>query len=147
MRTPSLIIVVFSLCFLSACSETEITEPAITETSGGPGDWPANAQTDQGNFNVTVSPEGGEIERNKHFSLTVTVDANNGATGDVDVVVDADMPAHQHGMNTKPEIFPAGDSQYRVEGMAFHMSGDWVITVDVTREGTTERASIPISVD
>lgn len=133
------------LWFLAACSEIEtIPEtPLASETSG----WPSTRSTDQGNFDVSIQPEGGEIERNKHFSLDVTVTAKNGENGDIQVVVDADMPAHQHGMNTKPEIFASGATKYRVEGMVFHMSGDWVITVDVTRGGKTERASFPVSVE
>ena len=57
------------------------------------------------------------------------------------------MPAHQHGMNTKPELTDKGDGKYKVDGMLFHMSGDWVIFVDVTRGEATERASFPVLVE
>lgn len=133
------------LFLLAGCSEVE-TIPEISlasETSG----WPSTQSTAQGGFDVTIQPEGGAIERNKHFSLDVTLTAKNSDAGDLQVVVDADMPAHQHGMNTKPEIFAKGAAKYRVEGMVFHMSGDWVITVDVTQGSKTERASFPVSVE
>ena len=47
----------------------------------------------------------------------------------------------------KPEVVAQGSLQYRVEGMVFHMSGDWVIMVDVARDGKTERAAFPVSVE
>ena len=132
-----------SLCLLSACGrETETDSPPPP----GPSGWPATQATDKGSFEATIKPTVEEITRNDHFSLDVTVTAKKGE-GDIKVVVDADMPAHQHGMNTKPETSAKGDGKYRVDGMALHMAGDWVITVDVTRGSATERATFPVSVE
>ena len=77
----------------------------------------------------------------------MTVEAKSGKTENLSVLVDADMPAHKHGMNTKPETISKSSTSYRVDGMALHMAGDWVITVDVTRDGNTERATFPVSVE
>ena len=148
MRAFSIALVTFSLFGLTACSRSDDSEKLTVSPSGASSTgWPLTSPTEGGNFEVKVQKDGGEIERNKHFSLDVTVAAKSGELGDVKVVVDADMPAHRHGMNTKPETSAKGTGQYRVDGMVFHMSGDWVITVDVTRGSDTERASFPVSIE
>jgi len=49
---------------------------------------------------------------------------------------DADMPAHKHGMITKPEITWSEDDGWWVHGMIFHMPGAWVMSVNAqTTEG------------
>ncbi len=109
--------------------------------------WPAKRKTDRGNFTVTVQPEGGAISKGKHFALDVALDPAPGAATVTAVAVDADMPAHRHGMNTKPEVTPAGERRYRAAGMLFHMQGEWEISVEVTAGGTVERASFPVSAE
>ena len=146
---PSLIAITTNLLLLVACGNREDAPPTKAGPSASTASsvWPSTLPTDRGTFEVTVSPKGGKIERNKHFSLDVSLVAKTGDTKNVAIVVDADMPAHRHGMNTKPEITAEGPDHYRIDGMVFHMAGDWVITVDVVREGTTERASFPVSVE
>ena len=39
--------------------------------------------------------------------------------------LDADMPAHRHGMNYRPGVTPLGGGRYRAEGLLFHMPGSW----------------------
>lgn len=45
------------------------------------------------------------------------------------IVVDAWMPAHQHGMNYEPEIESLGEGQYAVSNMVYHMPGLWQLKV------------------
>lgn len=142
------------LCLLSCLllpgcggGDSSVTEAPVSENAGGLQAWPATRSTEQGGFTVTLEPEGGAIGHNRHFALDVSVQARDSQSGDVVVRVDADMPAHRHGMNTKPEVSPLGGSRFRVEGMLFHMIGDWVITVDVSRGSSTDRATFPVSVE
>ncbi len=57
--------------------------------------------------------------------------------------VDAYMPEHRHGMNYKTEVISTGPQRYRVEGLMFHMPGQWEYIFELrTGEGahaTTER--------
>ena len=46
-----------------------------------------------------------------------------------DVVVDAWMPAHQHGMNYEPEIEVLGEGRFAVTNMVYHMPGLWQLKV------------------
>lgn len=42
------------------------------------------------------------------------------------------MPAHNHGLPTDPAITQyLGNGDYRVEGLRFHMQGDWVMKVSI----------------
>lgn len=96
---------------------------------------------------VTIRPESGSIVRNEHFSVEVLLEPGAGAGKPVSVLVDADMPAHRHGMNTKPEIVHEGGNRYRAKGMLFHMAGEWLITVEVSAGTTQERVSFPVLIE
>ena len=62
------------------------------------------------------------------------------------VVVDADMPAHRHGMNyrTRVEALPGG--VFRAHGLMFHMPGTWRVIFDVPLEGRTLRLTRELEV-
>ena len=109
--------------------------------------WPDTRKTTGGSFSITLNPTGGEIAENKHFSLDLHVKSTVTTAGVLEVKVDADMPAHGHGMNTQPEVVAGKEGDYRVDGMLFHMAGEWVITVEVGRQGKMERASFPVQIE
>lgn len=131
---------------LSACGKKPDSESA-TSTPPSITSWPATQDTDGGNFSVIIEPTHGDIARNQHFSLNISIPGDADSKGDPELIVDADMPAHRHGMNTQAETRKTGDGRYQADGMLFHMSGDWVITVDVSTGGNSERASFPVRID
>jgi len=52
--------------------------------------------------------------------------------GDVrEIVVDATMPAHGHGMNYRPSIDPLGAGRFRFTGLMLHMPGTWRLSFDL----------------
>jgi hypothetical protein len=51
------------------------------------------------------------------------------------LAVDAQMPAHRHGMNYQPVIADKGDGVYEARGFLFHMPGRWDIMLTVTAAG------------
>lgn len=61
----------------------------------------------------------------------------------------ARMPAHNHGMVTKPKISLKEESKvggakvYRVDGVMLHMPGDWVLEFDVTGK----QLSVPVRIN
>lgn len=65
------------------------------------------------------------------FSMQVQVCADNVST----LSVDATMPAHQHGMNYTPQITTLGDGLFQIDGMVFHMPGEWEIRVSADHDG------------
>ena len=63
---------------------------------------------------------------------------------DLQVQVDARMPAHFHGMNRTPKLTRQADGSFTAEGLLFHMPGHWELTFDISRGGKTERAQVDI---
>jgi hypothetical protein len=81
----------------------------------------------------------------RHFEIDFAVCGaalRSGAT----IAIDADMPAHRHGMNyrTRVETLPGG--VYRAHGLMFHMPGTWRVIFDLPLEGRTLRVTREIEV-
>ncbi len=89
-------------------------------------------------FSIAWLPEPAPIPRDRHFALLLRVCSPQAwaLTG-----VDADMPAHRHGMNYRTTLRPLGEGLWRAEGLMFHMSGRWRLLLDVQREGRRLRVS------
>jgi len=49
--------------------------------------------------------------------------------------IDADMPAHGHGMNYQPELVANNSNHYQAKGLLFHMPGEWQWTLKVRSGG------------
>ena len=73
------------------------------------------------------------------FALEVTVCPRAPGRAAAALGVDARMPAHGHGMNYKPSVKPAGDGRFRVEGLMFHMPGQWELVFELRESGRVER--------
>ena len=100
--------------------------------------------TSEGNFRVSYSPQPDPIPLNEHFGALITIEPLTGVNPPQQVIVDANMPAHGHGINTIPTLKVIDAERFSVEGLLFHMKGDWELTVDVVDGPIKERASFPI---
>ena len=89
-------------------------------------------------------PEAG-IPLNQFFSLAVQVLDEQDLS--CEVRVDADMPAHGHGMIVAPTCVMSENGRWQVDGMKFHMPGDWEIYVDLVRGEQTERHVFPVTLE
>ncbi len=67
----------------------------------------------------------------RHFALDVQVCDRGGVSVAQLTKADASMPAHKHGMNYRPTIKPLGDGRFRIDGMMFHMAGQWQLAFEV----------------
>ncbi|MBL8331403.1 MAG: hypothetical protein JNJ71_21385 [Rubrivivax sp.] len=76
----------------------------------------------------------------RHFELDVVV-CGAQPTG---LRVDADMPAHRHGMNYRASVQQASLGRYRAAGLLFHMPGRWRLIFDLDLAGQRLRLSDPI---
>ena len=54
-----------------------------------------------------------------------------GAVGEI--VLDAQMPAHGHGMNYRPTVTSTGPGRFRAVGLMLHMAGTWRLTFDLVQ--------------
>ena len=75
----------------------------------------------------------------RHFSLDIVVCARGGASLPLALRVDADMPAHRHGMNYRPTVRALGDGRYRADGLLLHMAGRWRLLFELTADGRLDR--------
>jgi hypothetical protein len=87
-----------------------------------------------------------KIPVNQIHSWKLIVNTNEGIpVTHAQIKVDGDMPAHGHGMPTKPmvtkEINPG---IYLVEGMKFSMPGHWVIKFFIRTETETDAVTFDI---
>jgi len=127
-------------------------------TSDGPAVEPPSAAAPAGHeltshagtWRVVYRTRPEAIPLNEPFGLTVWVlDPQPGGAprADVKLVVDAGMPQHMHGMNRVPTLSPRDDGGFDVDGLLFHMPGEWTLTFDVERGGITERAECVVELE
>ncbi|MEL6182834.1 MAG: FixH family protein [Myxococcota bacterium] len=96
-------------------------------------------------YSVTLTPNPNPPPMNTIFTVEAKVMDRKGnapLTG-AKVKVDATMPAHRHGMMTRPTHTEVGDGVYRSEGMKLHMPGEWVYRVDIETKDGEDHVMIP----
>ncbi len=60
-------------------------------------------------------------------------------------VVSGGMPIHDHGLPTEPRVTrELGDGNYLLEGMRFHMAGQWEIEVRIEADAGSDTAVIAL---
>ncbi len=143
MHKP-LCMLLFSISILCGCERD--TPPARTVAPKT-----LEGLTAREKFFVTITPEPSPIPFQELFALNVKVtDAQKNPIENVSIDdVRAIMPAHNHGMNVKPEITATGNGTFRVEGMRFHMRGDgedglWVLELVINHRGVIDQTSFEV---
>jgi hypothetical protein len=58
-----------------------------------------------------------------------------------EVVLDAQMPAHGHGMNYRPTATQQASDRFRITGLMLHMAGRWRLTFDLVQGDRRTRLS------
>lgn len=109
---------------------------------------PAETTLDNGDGSLTVAftSSPAMIMTSESFDLTVTITANTGdLPEDLAMDIDAEMPAHGHGMNVAPTVTEGDPGVFAVEGMNLHMAGEWKMHIDVLADGGTERLTYTIN--
>lgn len=96
-----------------------------------------------GGFALTLATSPNPIRLNEPFELTVLVRALSAdARGTPSVTVDAQMPAHRHGMNTQPHREQLGEDRFLFRGLLFHMAGDWEVVIDAAQGRLRDRGIV-----
>ena len=79
---------------------------------------------------VAFVPDPAPLALGRHFRLRGEV------CGPVRLLrVDADMPAHRHGMNYRPTLRADGAGRFEAAGLLLHMPGRWRIRFEVESAG------------
>ena len=94
-----------------------------------------------GGGNVELTPTPWPIAVGKHFSVRVHWCGEGPPPSDLRL--DADMPAHRHGMNYRPTVSKADRAglEWQADGLMFHMPGRWRFIVELAQGGSTRRVS------
>lgn len=97
---------------------------------------------------VSYTTPAGELEINHMHSWILHVaDAEGEPIEGAQIEVQGGMPEHDHGLPTQPRITrELGGGDYQLDGMRFHMSGAWEITVQVTTESATHTVTLLLQI-
>lgn len=108
-----------------------------------PRQWESDSGALRASYTSAVEP----VPLNRMHSWTLHLETADGKPlDDADVSVDGGMPAHNHGLATAPAVTAyLGNGDYRVDGLRFHMQGEWELRITVRHAGTTDRIVIPLS--
>jgi hypothetical protein len=88
-------------------------------------------QTGAGDLTASVRPTPKAIQVGEPFGLEIAL-CKLGVAGPPALQrVDAEMPAHRHGMNYRPTLVALGGGRWRADGLMFHMPGRWDVTLDI----------------
>ena len=96
---------------------------------------------------VVFVPQPAPLAPGRHFGLDITVCPRGGASLPLALRVDADMPAHRHGMNYRPTVRALGDGRYRADGLLLHMPGRWRFSFELSADGRLDRLSHEVDVE
>ena len=83
----------------------------------------------------------------RHFRLRVLACSASGVLLQGPLAVDAEMPAHRHGMNYRASVTRMADGSFAVEGMLFHMPGHWQITFELGGGMARRRLTADVTVE
>ena len=97
-------------------------------------------ESNGGHYRITLLPAPDPIPRGLPFDVLVTVEPKGASRGPLEVLIDARMPEHFHGMNRLCTTRRVDPTSWRGEGLLFHMPGHWELDIDISEEGRTERA-------
>jgi YtkA-like len=88
-------------------------------------------QTDAAGWQLAFAPSPGPVAVGRPFALDIVVCPPAGQPLPDALKVDAEMPAHRHGMNYRATVQPLGGGRWRADGLMFHMPGRWRFLFDL----------------
>ena len=113
--------------FLALAAAAVLARPAQASNCGE-----GLAQRVQGSgLTVAFSTQPMPIKVGQHFELTGVVCPASGLPLPNTLRVDADMPAHRHGMNYRASTELQADGRFSSRGLLLHMPGRWRFIFDM----------------
>ena len=103
-------------------------------------------RADADGYTVMFVPVPAPLRTGEHFALDIAVCPRPGAALPTALRVDADMPAHRHGMNYRASVAARDAGLYRAEGLMLHMPGRWRFIFDLALDGRSVRVTREVDV-
>jgi len=107
----------------------------------------AGVRAESAHYSVVFRTEPVRIAVGRAFALEAEVCAKDGSPKPTGLRVDAQMPAHRHGMNYRPTVVVEGAGRFRAEGLLFHMPGRWQFLFDLEAPGMHERVTKDLTLE
>lgn len=103
-------------------------------------------ESDHGLFSVTCTSELEPIPINRmHRWHVAIVDARGAPVLGAEVTVTGGMPLHDHGLPSAPRMTrELGGGVYLIEGMKFHMPGQWEVVLHIAAAPASDRVTIEL---
>jgi hypothetical protein len=103
-------------------------------------------ESDSGALRASYTSDVAPPPLNRMHAWTLHLETREGIPVEhAELSIDGGMPAHNHGLATAPAVTAyLGNGDYRVEGLRFHMQGDWELRVTVQHDGRSDRIVIPL---
>jgi hypothetical protein len=105
--------------------------------------------TEAGHYRVAMRPESEQVASGALHTWIVHVEQADGQLfAPTRLAVDGGMPQHGHGFQTLPRVTRSlGGGDFLVEGIKFHMPGDWIFRVEVVGPLGEDVARLDVLVD
>ncbi len=82
-----------------------------------------------------------------HTWLLTLRDAKQSALHPATISIVGGMPGHGHGLPTQPQVTDhLGKGVYRIEGLKFHMPGEWQLRFDITAAQLRDHVIVTIHI-
>ncbi len=80
-----------------------------------------------------------------HSWLITLRNAEGMALDGARIRVEGGMPAHDHGLATRPEVTAEqGEGRYLLEGVRFHMAGEWLLQLQIEHGGQVYHVDVAL---
>lgn len=113
--------------------------PLAVQACETPAGFPYRA--DSARYAVFFRTDPAALDIGQFFSVEAIACPKPGGAAPSGLKVDAQMPAHRHGMNSRTTVEQTAPGRFLARGLMFHMPGVWQIVFDVQGTGGTERAT------
>jgi hypothetical protein len=107
-------------------------DPAPSEAAGRQ-TAPGHGVSEEGRYRVGLRPRDGGVPMGRLHAWVVTTETADGVRfAPIRLAFGGGMPQHAHGFDTEPRVTRAlAEGEYLVEGVRFHMSGEWTLRVEL----------------
>ncbi|MDC1436783.1 FixH family protein [Gammaproteobacteria bacterium] len=101
-------------------------------------------ESSSGSYIVSYSSKVTPIPINQIHQWILHIETADGEpVSDANLELQGGMPLHDHGLPTNPLATEyLGEGNYLIEGVRFHMMGDWEITLEISQGNITDTALI-----
>ena len=129
------------MAFLVAVAATAVAQEQ-TDANGTAGRW----SSERGMYVISFTSSLDPIPINKmHEWILRLEDANGDPVDGAQLAIAGGMPEHNHGLPTSPRVTEnTGGGDYRLQGIRFHMKGNWQVIISIYEGRTVDRVIIDL---